>query len=124
MGSGGNLFGGIVTGIFFYISAGEITIYTFLGTQFLLAIFNMIGNLRHSHVWLDFGILGYIFISPAQHQIHHSALPKHFGKNCGFALAIWDWAFGTLYVPKERETFPLGLRAEPDPAWHTVTQFY
>ena len=69
-------------------------------------------------------ILGYIFISPAQHQIHHSALPKHFGKNCGFALAIWDWAFGTLYVPKERETFPLGLRAEPDPAWHTVTQFY
>ncbi len=124
VGSGGNLFGGIMTGIFFYISAGQVTIYTFLGTQLLVAVFNMIGNLRHTHVWLDYGRLGYIFISPAQHQIHHSALPRHFNKNCGFALAIWDWIFGTLYVPKNRETFPMGLTTEPDPTWHTMTQFY
>ncbi|MBT4890299.1 MAG: sterol desaturase family protein [Rhodospirillales bacterium] len=123
-GSFGNVCGGIVTGIFFYISAGEITIYSFLGTQLLLAIFNMVANLRHTHIWLDFGILDYIFISPAQHQIHHSALPRHYGKNCGFGMAIWDWMFGTLYVPAEREEFPMGLTPDQDPSWHKVSQFY
>ena len=124
MGTGGNLFGGIVTGIFFYISAGEVTIYTFLGTHLLIAVYNMIGNLRHSHVWLDYGVLGYIFISPAQHQIHHSTEARHIGKNCGFAFAVWDALFGTLYVPKSKETFAMGLGDGTDAEWHSVGRMY
>jgi sterol desaturase/sphingolipid hydroxylase (fatty acid hydroxylase superfamily) len=124
MSIGGNLFGGIVIGIFFYISVGEVTIYTFLGTHLLIAIYNMIGNLRHSHVWLDYGLLGYILISPAQHQIHHSKEPRHIGKNCGFALAIWDGLFGTLYVPKSHETFEMGLGDGTDGDWHSVGRLY
>jgi len=124
MGTGGNLFGGIITGLFFYISAGEVTIYTFLGTHLLIAIYNMIANLRHSHVWLDYGVLGYIVISPAQHQIHHSTETRHIGKNCGFAFAFWDAMFGTLYVPKSRETFAMGLGDGTDGQWHTVRRLY
>jgi len=124
MGTGGNFMGGIVTGIFFYISNGEVSIYTFLGTHLLIAIYNMIGNLRHTHVWLDYGVLGYVFMSPAQHQIHHSANPRHFNKNCGFAFAFWDALFGTLYVPKSRETFPLGLGDGTDAEWHFVGRMY
>jgi len=124
MGTGGNLFGGIVTGIFFYIGAGEVTIFTFLGAHFLIGIYNLIGNLRHSHVWLDYGLLGYVFISPAQHQIHHSMEPRHIGKNVGFAFAFWDALFGTLYVPKGKETFRMGLGDETDGDWHTVRRMY
>ncbi len=124
MGTGGNLLGGIVVGIFYYISAGQVSIYTFLGTHLLIAVYNMIGNLRHSHVWLDYGVLGYIFISPAQHQIHHSTEARHIGKNCGFALAIWDALFGTLYVPKSKETFTMGLGDGTDGEWHSVGRMY
>lgn len=124
MGVGGNFFGGIVTGVFFYLTDGTITIVTFLGTHLLIAVYNLIGNLRHSHVWLDYGILGYVLISPAQHQIHHSTLPQHIGKNCGFAIAVWDLIFGTLYVPREKETFPMGLGDGTDGTWHTIGNLY
>jgi sterol desaturase/sphingolipid hydroxylase (fatty acid hydroxylase superfamily) len=60
-------------------------------------------HLRHTHVWMPFrGVWGRIFQSPAHHQIHHSMRPEHFGKNLGFALSIFDWAFGTLSIPPGR----------------------
>jgi sterol desaturase/sphingolipid hydroxylase (fatty acid hydroxylase superfamily) len=69
-------------------------------------------NLRHSHVWLSYGrALEHVAISPAQHQIHHSADRRHFDRNFGSALAIWDWLFGTLYVTRERERLTFGLSA-------------
>ena len=124
MGAGENLGAGLATGIFFYIGGGEITFYTFLGVHGLVGVYRLIGHLRHSHVWLSYGRVGYLLISPAQHQIHHSALEKHWGRNCGFALAIWDWMFGTLYVPKEREYFPMGLGDGSEASWHGVKAMY
>ena len=77
-------------------------------------------HLQHSHMWIAFrGVLGRIFVSPAHHQVHHSDNPKHFDKNFGSCLALWDWMFGTLYVPaKEREPLTFGVGAYPDA--HTV----
>jgi len=124
MGAGEAMGIAVATGLFFYLGAGEVTIYTALGLHVALMVYNAIGNLRHSHVWLSYGPLNYIFISPAQHQIHHSRLPKHFDRNCGLGLAIWDWMFGTLYVPKGRETFPMGLGDGTDGTWHTVGGMY
>jgi sterol desaturase/sphingolipid hydroxylase (fatty acid hydroxylase superfamily) len=67
-------------------------------------------HLRHSHIWLSYGpTLSRLFISPAQHQIHHSKAKQHWDKNYGFILAIWDWMFGSLYVPKEREQIEFGI---------------
>jgi hypothetical protein len=54
-------------------------------------------------------VLEHIVISPAQHQIHHSRAVEHHDKNYGEVLAIWDWMFGTLYVPNGRETIDFGL---------------
>jgi sterol desaturase/sphingolipid hydroxylase (fatty acid hydroxylase superfamily) len=45
---------------------------------------------------------GYLILSPAHHQIHHSRDPAHFNRNLGSVLAIWDWLFGTLEIPPER----------------------
>ena len=43
------------------------------------------------------------------HQIHHSDNPVHYDKNYGVSLAIWDWIFGTLYIPARDETVQFGL---------------
>jgi sterol desaturase/sphingolipid hydroxylase (fatty acid hydroxylase superfamily) len=71
-------------------------------------------------MWIAFrGVLGRIFVSPAYHQVHHSSNPKHFNKNFGSCLALWDWMFGTLYVPeKEREPLTFGFPDQPNA--HTV----
>jgi sterol desaturase/sphingolipid hydroxylase (fatty acid hydroxylase superfamily) len=72
-----------------------------------------LAHLRHSQVWMPAtGVLGYIIQSPAHHQIHHSTNPKHFEKNLGFGLSIWDWAFRTLYIPTKREALEFGLGEE------------
>ena len=72
------------------------------------------GHLRHSHMWIAFtGLAGRILQSPAHHQIHHSTNPAHFDKNLGFALAVWDWAFGTLAIPaRTREPIVFGVGDE------------
>jgi hypothetical protein len=52
--------------------------------------------------------------------VHHSANPVHFNKNLGSVLAVWDWAFGTLHVPK-KEGEKVSFGVEPDrPDAHTI----
>lgn len=90
---------------------------------FLLVFFLTISHLRHSHVWLPFtGWLGHIIHSPAHHQIHHSTQPKHFGRNLGFSLAVWDWAFGTLWVPAKREHVEFGVDPAESQDFQTMEQ--
>jgi sterol desaturase/sphingolipid hydroxylase (fatty acid hydroxylase superfamily) len=79
----------------------------------LLAYSLTLLHLRHSHVWIPVcGWLGCVIQSPAHHQIHHSTNPKHFNKNLGYGLSLWDWAFRTLYIPEKREMLEFGLGAE------------
>ena len=85
----------------------------------------MAGNLRHSYIWLSYGpVLSQIFVSPAQHQIHHSIEERHWGRNIGFARAIWDRLFGTLYVPKAHEQFAMGLGDGTEGRYHSVGGMY
>ena len=79
----------------------------------LFAYYVTFFHLRHSHVWLPVrGWLAYVIQSPAHHQIHHSDAPRHMGKNLGFCLSIWDWAFGTLYIPSRKEALNFGIGEE------------
>jgi len=82
-----------------------------------------LGSLLHTHVWIAFrGTLGKIFISPAHHQLHHSMDPAHFGKNLGGALAIFDWAFGTLLIPTaRRQRITFGVREADSVDPHSIT---
>ena len=67
-------------------------------------------NLRHSHVWISYGnFWNRIFISPAQHQVHHSRAPEHFDTNFGHIFSFWDALFGTLYLPKHEERVEFGI---------------
>jgi len=102
---------GTVQGVLLFWTTDTISIWAIGGANGFYILFNMLGsNLRHSHIWMGFGpVLSYIFISPAQHQIHHSRAVAHHNKNYGEILAIWDLMFGTLYVPQCEEKLEFGL---------------
>ena len=113
---------GLAQGLVLAAVAGHVGIATIAGANSVYVLFNLAGsNLRHSHLWLRYGTaLEHILISPAQHQIHHSRAIRHKDKNFGQILAVWDWMFGTLYVPTGREALEFGLsdergRAVPQP---------
>lgn len=103
---------GVVTGVFIYLFGAMLDIYTILGANIFLVVFSFMGsNLRHSHIHLSyFKFLENIFISPKQHQIHHSK--KYFNKNYGGYLAIWDKLFGSLMLSNEVKILKFGLKNE------------
>ena len=105
---------GVLSGLFLFYTQSVIDIYTIMGVNALDFIFNFFAsNLRHSHVWLSFGPLNRVFVSPAHHQIHHSRNIRHRDKNMGFALSLWDQLFGTFYqVGGSREFLVFGVRGE------------
>jgi sterol desaturase/sphingolipid hydroxylase (fatty acid hydroxylase superfamily) len=107
----GMLISGTFSGVMGYLLLAPPALLTIFGVGVVMAVFQAAGShLRHSHIWLSWGpLLSRIVISPAQHQIHHSVAPAHWDKNYGFIFAFWDWLFGTLYVPKEREQLKFGL---------------
>jgi len=94
-----------------YLGVGEVSPVTLLGMNLMAAFYGAVGSqLHHSHIWISWGrVLEHVFISPAQHQIHHSSAPHHWNRNMGGNFALWDWMFGTLYVPRGRETISFGL---------------
>ncbi len=95
--------------IYFY--GGTTSPGTILGLSMPGSLFFLGGHiLHHSHVWVYFGpIIGRVIVSPVQHQIHHSSLPQHCDRNFAEHWAIWDTLFGTLYLPRGRETLKMGL---------------
>jgi sterol desaturase/sphingolipid hydroxylase (fatty acid hydroxylase superfamily) len=70
-------------------------------------------HLRHTELPIYVsGWMAKLIQTPAHHQVHHSTDPKHFDKNMGYCLSIFDWLFGTLYIPKKDEKLSYGLGHE------------
>lgn len=118
---------GVLTGVFDYLSYHQVNKLMFLGVNAFSFVFFVFGaNLRHSHVQLKYPVfLEKIFISPFQHQIHHSSNPVHYNKNMGAKLAIWDWMFGTLTLSKSTGSLKFGLGNEDarfDTFWKNLWQ--
>ncbi len=122
----GGLFSGAALGCMVFFMGHNIVLYNVAGVNAILILFYLAGyNLRHSHIWWNWGpIFSRIFISPAQHQIHHSSAPEHFDKNLGFTFAFWDGLFGTLYIPKGKENINFGLGAEENEKFSTFWSLY
>lgn len=102
---------GLTTGVVVYAFFGKTSVLVYGGANLVYFAFNAVGsNLRHSHIWMSYGpVLERVFVSPAQHQIHHSRAAKHHDRNYGEIFAFWDWMFGTLYIPQGREFVEIGL---------------
>lgn len=115
---------GITTGMFDYWSNHAVHKMMFLGANVFSVVFLAFGaNLRHTHIKLTyFNWLEYIFISPFQHQIHHSNDAQHYDKNMGSKLAIWDWLFGTLLRSKQVDDIHFGLGGAEDRKYNTLSK--
>ena len=117
---------GLVLGLFFFAFGMRLSAWEIAGANLFTYAFNFAGsNLRHSHVWLSFGPwLERIFISPAQHQIHHSNAPRHFDRNMGSFLSVWDGLFGTLTPARGETVTGFGLRQnQPSPHTHLLNAY-
>ena len=101
----------LVSGIFLYIYPNIESLATVAGVSIFWLFFNATtANLRHSHIWISFGpTIEKFMMSPAQHQIHHSTQVKHFDKNFGNDLSLWDYLFKTAYITDSREEITFGL---------------
>ncbi len=113
---------GLANGIGDYLLGQPASQYGLSETNIILVFFIYVYvHLQHSQLWISFtGRLGRLLMSPAHHQIHHSRNPAHFNKNLGSCLAVWDWMFGTLYIPAaENEMLEFGVEPDREHA-HTI----
>ena len=80
---------------------------------FIIHIFTLaMGHFNHSNIRLRLGYLKYLFNNPQMHIWHHAYnLPqnKPTGVNFGLTLSIWDYLFGTSYIPYEGRNIKLGF---------------
>jgi sterol desaturase/sphingolipid hydroxylase (fatty acid hydroxylase superfamily) len=108
------------------IAGSDVRIVTISGVNIIVFAFFLVAfQLRHSHIWLAYGpVLGRVFISPAQHQIHHSIDPKHWNKNYGFLFATWDLLFRSLYVPRQQEALQYGVPGINPQDFSSVAKLY
>jgi sterol desaturase/sphingolipid hydroxylase (fatty acid hydroxylase superfamily) len=102
---------GVVVACFVFFFGSQVDLVSVLGVNVLIFIFNATGaNLRHSHVPISYGrSLEIFFLSPVQHQLHHSKSPKHYNCNFGVVLAVWDKALGTHSLDYSQEKLQFGL---------------
>jgi len=63
---------------------------------FLVAVWGMY---IHSNIDVRSGKLQYIINGPEMHQWHHAEKKEIYFANYSTKLALWDWVFGTAYLP-------------------------
>lgn len=85
----------------------DVILFVLLGTPtfvyvFISALSSAHKMLIHSSIQSDWGFIGkYILVSPAAHRLHHSIHEKHYNKNLGSTLIIWDRIFKTYHPAEE-----------------------
>lgn len=67
------------------------------------------GFFQHANVDVKLGWLNYVMSGPELHRWHHSMSTPESNTNYGNHLIVWDWLFGTRYLPADRGVESLGL---------------
>lgn len=67
------------------------------------------GHFNHANLNVGLGPLGYVFNSPRMHLWHHDMSSEGgTAKNFGIVLSLWDWLFGTVFWPRDRNPAQIG----------------
>ncbi len=110
--------------LFFALDPVEVTVFG-LNVYFLRNTILMMDFVRHTHMKLTYGRhLNAILLSPHFHQLHHSVAERHWDKNFGLTLSIWDRFFGTLVVPEANEDFVFGLTDNEHDEYQSLYQLH
>lgn len=72
----------------------------------ILAYFGVVtavhGLFQHSNMQLRLGPLNWVFSMAELHRWHHSRTLAEANTNFGQTISVWDWVFGTRYLPSDR----------------------
>ena len=100
---------GVLIGIILSNGLLELTIFEHYSLTGKILVF---GSATILGVFALGPIMKKLFNSPEMHIWHHSYhLPedRHTGVNFGLTLAIWDYLFGTAYIPNDGRDIQLGF---------------
>ena len=70
------------------------------------------GMYIHSNLGVRTGRLQWLINGPEMHRLHHALDVRD--RNFATKIAIWDWLFGTAYLPAQRERHEYGLTDDPN----------
>ncbi len=104
--------GGIVGSLLGIIFANGLLDITFLETNSFIAKLGVVALSGVIGAVVLGQVMRIIFNSPEMHIWHHSYhLPedRHTGVNFGLTLAVWDYIFGTAYIPHDGRDIRLGF---------------
>jgi sterol desaturase/sphingolipid hydroxylase (fatty acid hydroxylase superfamily) len=99
-------------GLAVYLTGGRLLPETIAAIFWYNIAYVLIGfrSVDHLHIPVSYGgILDVLIGSPIMHQVHHSAEDRHRDVNMAGAGYLFDWMFGTLYVPAKGEVWRWGL---------------
>lgn len=80
----------------------------------------------HTEFFGTFGPIGWIFMTPSHHRVHHGANKWCLDKNYASVFVIWDRIFGTFEQEKDNEEIVYGLTEQPQThnvLWHELFYF-
>jgi sterol desaturase/sphingolipid hydroxylase (fatty acid hydroxylase superfamily) len=82
-----------------------------LTDMFAVHVFSLlVGHWNHANIKLPLGPLRYLLNGPQMHIFHHAeVMPFSRGANFGVVLSVWDWLFGTAWVPDDGRGHALGF---------------
>ena len=67
------------------------------------------GMYIHSNINVRSGWVQRVINGPEMHRWHHADDPRSHNRNFSTKLAVWDWLFGTAYLPKKEKPAKYGL---------------
>jgi sterol desaturase/sphingolipid hydroxylase (fatty acid hydroxylase superfamily) len=67
------------------------------------------GMFIHSNIDVRMGWLQYVLNGPQMHRWHHADHTTEKGVNYATKIAVWDWLFGTGYLPEREKPRSYGL---------------
>lgn len=75
------------------------------------------GMFIHANLDVRLGVLQRVLNGPEMHRWHHATDPEAQGRNFATKLAVWDWLFGTAFLPDPMRRKPgaYGLVSEGFP---------
>ncbi len=116
---------GVTYGIWLFFAVDPVELTVFGISAYLIRDLLMMDVVRHTNMEMSYGPwLNRIFLCPYYHQLHHSVEPRHYNRNYGLLLSVWDRLFGTLTVPEPNQHFTFGLSDNGHEEYQSLTRLH
>ena len=89
-----------------------------------LTIRSLYGYFVHSNLKWGLGAVGYLMSNPKFHRWHHTMEKEGIDKNFGGFFSIWDYIFGTFYLPSDSKIQPHNFGVKDNVGDSVIKQLY